>query len=180
MTRPFLALATLGLMTIAACRAKEPDTSGASSTAAADSATKTAGSLEGPTRTDSAGGMAGMQGTQGMPGMQGMTGGMMDSMQTHMRMMDSMSADRMKGMLPAHRQMVANMLAQMNQEMRGMNMPADAAWTATVDSIRQDLVRMPEMSAAELKAAMPGHHARVTRLGQMHQAMMQRMPGAKP
>jgi hypothetical protein len=114
----------------------------------------------------------------GMPGMSGgqmgnmMGAATMDSMQTHLTMMDSMSADRMKAMLPMHRQMVANMLSRMNSEMRQMNMSPDAAWTATIDSVRQDLTNMPEMSGSQLKAMMPDHHARVMRLLQAHQAMM--------
>jgi hypothetical protein len=112
----------------------------------------------------------------GMPGM--MKSRMMDSMQTHMRMMDTMSADQIKAMLPMHRRMAANMLSQMNAEMQGMTMAGDARWSATVDSIRQDLIRMPEMGAQELKAMMPAHHTRMTRLMQMHRDMMRRMAGA--
>ena len=100
---------------------------------------------------------------------------MMDSMQMQMRMMANMSADQMKSMLPKRRQMAANMLSQMNTQMRSMNMPANAAWTATIDSVRQDLVRLPEMSAQELKSAMPAHQARMMRLMQMHRDMMKNM-----
>lgn len=97
--------------------------------------------------------------------------GMMDSMQVHIRMMQGMSGDRMKAMLPAHRQMVANMLSQMNSEMRQMNMQSDPKWTALADSVRQDLVRMPEMSAVELRSFMPAHGARVMRLMDTHRSM---------
>jgi hypothetical protein len=153
------------LATVAACRSKDN-----TNDAAADSAgNRAAGSLEGATRKDSAGGMPGMSGGQ-MGNMMG--AGMMDSMRTHMSMMDSMTADRMKSMLPAHRQMVANMLSRMNSEMRQMNMSPDAAWTATIDSVRQDLTTMPEMSGQQLKAMMPAHRARVMRLLEAHRAMM--------
>ena len=59
-----------------------------------------------------------------------------------------------------------------NAEMRGMKMSGDASWLATVDSVRSDLVHAPTMNAAELKAFLPGHNERVTRLMQMHQTMM--------
>lgn len=162
-----LAAVALVATLAAACRFNE---NAASRSAAADSAaTAGAGSLEGPTRKDSAaGGMAGMQG-----GMMGAAMG--DSIEAHMRMMDGMSAEQVKAMLSAHRQTVANLLSRMNAEMRSMNMPADAAWTATIDSVRQDLTHMPEMSGAELKALMPAHHARVTRLLQAHREMLGRM-----
>jgi aryl-alcohol dehydrogenase-like predicted oxidoreductase len=114
--------------------------------------------------------MPGMPGMGGMP-MQG--GAMMPQMmRAHMDTMMSMGADRMKAMLPMHRQMVANMLAQMNQQMQSMHMPADTKWTALADSVRQDLVRMPGMSDQALKGFMPPHQARVMRLMAMHQQMM--------
>jgi hypothetical protein len=71
--------------------------------------------------------------------------------------------------------MVANMLSRMNTDMRSMNMPGDAAWNATVDSLRQDLTRMPDLDAAALKSMMPAHHARMMRLMQMHRDMMGEM-----
>jgi hypothetical protein len=164
-------LLALAFTVVAAACSRGADRAGA----AADSATAATA------RSDSAsaaGGMKGdtMAGMAGMSGMGGMMGGMTPEMHAHMQMMRGASADSMKAMLPMHRQMVANMLAQMNGEMRQMNMAADPAWTATVDSLRQDLTRMPELSGAELSAMMPAHVGRVTRLAAMHQAMMQKMP----
>jgi hypothetical protein len=128
--------------------------------------TDTAAATGGAT-VDTSGGMGG---TRDMGGMMG--GKMMEDMQSHMRMMIGASADSMKTMLSIHRQMVANMISQMNREMKQMNMTGDASWTATMDSLRQDLVRMPEMSTAELKRFMPAHRARVMRLIEMHRKMM--------
>jgi hypothetical protein len=113
---------------------------------------------------------------EGMPGMAGMAGmqddGMMRQMQARMATMMAMNPDSMMAMMPMHRQMAANMLAQMNREMREMDMAGDEAWTATVDSLRQDLTRMPEMSPDEMAATMPGHQARMNRLMEMHRSMM--------
>ena len=168
---PLAAAAVAGMVTLAACTNNDARRNPVSDSAAASAS---AGSLEGATRKDSASGMSGMPGMAGMAG--GMMGaGMMDSMQTHMRVMDTVSPDRLKAMLPMHRQMTANMLTRMSADMRGMNMPADAAWSATADSLRQDLAHMPDMSAAELKNMMPAHHARMTRLMQMHRDMMAKM-----
>ena len=116
------------------------------------------------------GGMAGMK---DMPGM--MTTAMMDSIQSQMKSMAAMSADQMVSTLPMHRSMVANALSQMSADMRGMNMTADAAWTALSDSIRQDLIRLPDMTKGEVAQAMPPHHARVMRLMKMHMDMMGKM-----
>jgi hypothetical protein len=109
----------------------------------------------------------------GMPGMGGMqSGAMMTEMMSHMNMMQGVNGDSMKAMMPMHRQMAGNMLAQMNKEMQSMNMTGDSAWTATTDSVRTDLTRMPEMTPAELQAMMPDHHRRMLRLMEAHQAMM--------
>ena len=125
---------------------------------------------------DTSGGMGGMRDMGGMHDMGGMMGGkMMEDMQSHMRTMMGASADSMKAMLSMHRQMVANMISQMNGEMRQMNMTGDASWTATVDSLRQDLIRMPEMSAEELRRFMPAHHSRMMRLMELHRSMMASM-----
>lgn len=115
-------------------------------------------------------------GMQGMPGMAGMQNdGMMQQMQSHMQMMMGATPDSMMAMMPEHRQMAANMMAQMNREMEQMNMASDTAWTATVDSLRQDMIRMPDMNAQELQEFMPGHRARMTRLMEMHGSMMGNM-----
>ena len=112
----------------------------------------------------------------GMPGMGSMMDTtMMQGMRDRMQMMAGASADSMQAMLPEHRQMTANMLAQMNREMAQMSMTGDSVWTATVDSLRQDLTRMPEMGPAELKALMPAHQARAIRLMELHRTMMQKM-----
>ena len=117
---------------------------------------------------------SGAEPTVGMEGMEGMEG-MMAQMTTHMQMMDGAGADSLHAMMPLHRQMAANMIARMNSEMRDMNMTADAAWNATVDSLRQDLTRMPELTGSEMEAMMPGHRARMLRLMEMHRTMMSDM-----
>ena len=152
------ALALVGAAFLGACSSK----SNATRDDSAAAGNPAAGTLEGPTRADSTNRMAGVM----------MGSGMMDSMQTHMQMMDTMRADRMKAMLPQHRQMVANLVAQLNGEMRKMNMPPDARWTALTDSVRQDLVRMTEMSTGELRSFMSEHGERVVRLMEMHRTMM--------
>ena len=112
----------------------------------------------------------------GMAGMEGMDAGQGDDtteqMRAHMQGMRGARGDSLASMLPMHRQMAGNLLAQMNREMGQMNMQADASWTATVDSVRQDLTRMPEMNAAQLQALMPQHEARLNRLMDMHRSMM--------
>ncbi|MEX1181981.1 MAG: hypothetical protein WEF86_02015 [Gemmatimonadota bacterium] len=110
-----------------------------------------------------------MDGMDGMGGMQ--SGTMMTQMSSHMEQMRTAGADSMMRMMPDYRQMSANMLSQMNSEMRDMNMEGDARWNATVDSVRQDLARMPDLSVDEMQALVPAHHERMTRLMEMHRTM---------
>lgn len=159
---------TLSAAALAACG---KSTNRDSTTVAGDSLTAaSAGSLEAPSR------LGRMMDSASMPGMDRMTGSRMtDSIQAHMRGMEGMSPDQTKAMVPMHRQMVANMLSMFDDSMRTMNMPSDAAWIALRDSIRQDLVSMPELSASQLKVLMRQHQARVMRLMKMHQNMTDNM-----
>ena len=120
--------------------------------------------------TAPAGGMEGMQGVGGMERMQ--QGGVAPQLQAHMQMMQNATGEELEAMLPEHRQLVANTIAQMNREMRDMNMADDPEWDQTVSALRQDLVRLPEMTAHELQAFMPEHQARIDRVIEMHRGMM--------
>jgi hypothetical protein len=118
----------------------------------------------------------------GMAGMEGMRGAvasgstqLMADVEAHTGMMRNATADSMKALLPMHRPMVANMIAQLDREMRDMNMTADAAWNATLDSLRQDLRVVPDLSAQALHELMPAHSSRVRRVIDMHRSMMAKM-----
>lgn len=112
-------------------------------------------------------------GMQEMPGMGGMQSqSMMEDMASHMEAMRGATGDSIKAMLPMHRQMTANMLSQMDSEMRSMNMSDDTSWTAAADSVRNDMARMAEMDAEELRTFMPAHQERMRRLMDMHRTMM--------
>lgn len=142
---------------IAACAGNDGNT--ASDTAASSTAT-------------AEGGMA------GMPGMADMAAGgdtAADQMRAHMAAMQGARGDSLMQMAQMHRQMGANMVARFNREMSQMNMPDDPTWRATLDSVRQDLARMPELSVEEMARTMPTHQARMTRLMEMHRSMMASM-----
>jgi len=104
---------------------------------------------------------------------------MIDSMRAEMTRMTSETPEQMKSMMSMHRQMAANILAQMNSEMRSMNMSGDAAWTALVDSVRQDLVRMPDLSGVQLRTFVTADRSRMERLMSMHRDMMGKMSAPK-
>jgi hypothetical protein len=111
-----------------------------------------------------------------MPGMAHTSGtaseGMMTEMRAHMQGMAGAGGDSLRRMMPMHRQMAANMVQQMEAEMRQMNMKGDSTWSALTDSVRQDLTRMPDVTAQELPGFMEVHRARLQRLMQQHGAMM--------
>ncbi|MEO5568916.1 MAG: hypothetical protein ABIR92_10510 [Gemmatimonadaceae bacterium] len=155
-------LAVGALVAVTACKGADKSTADSTGAAAA------------PAPGADSGGMGGMAGMPGM-GSASSGGSMAEQMQAHMKMMQSAGPDSLKAMLPAHRQMAANMISTFDKEMRDMKMSGDAAWTATMDSLRNDLRTMPDLSATELRARMPAHEARATRLMQMHQKMMKGM-----
>lgn len=96
---------------------------------------------------------------------------MMDSMEVHLRMMDTASAGTMKSMMTMHHEMADSLVTRMDADMRAMNMAGDSSWTATVDSVRADLRRMHSMSPDSMKAIMSQHRARMMRLMDMHRRM---------
>lgn len=104
------------------------------------------------------------------------SGTMMEEMRATMRAMQTLSADSLHSAMPMHRQMASDMLAQMNMETSDRKMPADARWSGLMDSLRQDLARMPGMSAGELATLMPAHHGRLTRLMNLHHERTQYKP----
>ena len=111
-----------------------------------------------------------------MPGMGSMgsieSQDMMSEMRAHMQGSSAAGADSLRRMLPMHRQMTANMLQQMDTDMRGMQMAGDTSWTALADSVRQDLTQLPDVSSAELPGFMERHRGRVERLMTRHEQMM--------
>ena len=159
----FITLTLVSTAALAACGKSKND---ASTTPSDSVSAATAGSLEGPSHMDRMMDSASMRGMGAM-----MESRMMDSMQTHMRTMEGMSLDRIKAMIPVHRQMVANMLSSFDDSMRQMNMPPDAAWMALRDSIRQDVTHMPDLSPSQLRTLMPQHDERLNRLMKMHKDM---------
>jgi hypothetical protein len=123
------------------------------------------------------GGMEGMEmrGPAASEGGETARGGLGEEMHAHLERMAGLPPDSLGTVLAAHRQRVANMLAQMNREMRQMNMAPDSAWSAAVEALRSDLVQMPGMSPEELAAFVPSHYERVERLLAMHAEMMRAM-----
>jgi hypothetical protein len=114
--------------------------------------------------------MAGMHGMNASP-----TAAQIQEMEMHLKTLDGKPRDQLKGLLMDHRQRVANLIAALNDEMRSMNMPPDAAWRATVDSLRQDLVHLADLSASELVTAMPAHRGRIVHMIAMHREMAAKM-----
>ena len=144
----------------------------------ADTATlrTTAASLEGPHGADSAryaGGMQGMKESEsGKGSTRHMSAALMDSMEQRLGSLEGVSAAQMRTIVPAHSQLVARLLAELDSDMQAMDMAPDAAWRALTDSVRRDLARMPKMEGSELRIFMPDHHRRIDHLMTMHRKLM--------
>ena len=100
----------------------------------------------------------------GMGGGAMMGGPMMQRMRAHMDSMRGLGGDSVRARMGVHRQMVEDMLSQMDEAETGAEEGADAL----ADSVRTDLTRMRDMSAEELRTFMPEHRDRVMRLMGMH------------
>lgn len=81
--------------------------------------------------------------------------------------LDSMSAadgDAQRHMLSAHEELVSEFLTRNDAKMRAMHVKIDPDWLAIIDSVRDDLARMPNMSSKQLHAFFPEHARRVMRI----------------
>jgi len=96
----------------------------------------------------------------------------MQQMRMHMQQMSATPADSLMGVMPMHRQRVGQMLGAMDSASMARGMAMDSTWSATRDSVRDDLSRMEAMSAEELREFMPAHRARVERLMSMRDSVM--------
>jgi hypothetical protein len=100
------------------------------------------------------------------------TGRMIEDMRAAIARINASPAESLAVHLPDHRRNTANLLAEMNREMESMQMGSDATWSATVDSVRQDLVRLAEADGEQVRALLPDHTRRVERLMASHEQMM--------
>lgn len=87
-----------------------------------------------------------------------------DSVTTDLDSMSSATGDAQRHMLPAHEQLVSDFLTRNDAKMRAMHVKIDPDWLSVIDSVRNDLARMPNMSSAQLHAFFPEHARRVMRI----------------
>ena len=102
------------------------------------------------------------------------TGTAVQRLEAHVRAMEGTSADSTEAMLPEHEALVRATLTQMTDAMHARHVPADARWTATVDSVQQTAAQLPTMTRPQLAAAMPAHRERLMRLITLYRTLMQR------
>lgn len=87
-----------------------------------------------------------------------------DSVTTDLDSMSSANGDAQRHMLPAHEQLVSEFLTRNDAKMRAMHVKIDPDWLSVIDSVRNDLARMPNMSSAQLHTFFPEHAHRVMRI----------------
>lgn len=87
-----------------------------------------------------------------------------DSVTSELDSMSAANGDAQRHMLPAHEQMVSEFLTRNDAKMRAMHVKIDPDWLTVIDSVRNDLARMPNMSSEQLHAFFPEHARRVMRI----------------
>lgn len=115
-------------------------------------------------------------GMSSMPGMAAAGGSgtvsMIADMKAKLDDIEKLDADSLAKIVQDHRSKAAALLSEMNREMASMQMQGDAAWSTMADSVRRDLITLPETNRAGLKTLMAAHRGRMLRLMQMHADMM--------
>jgi hypothetical protein len=86
-------------------------------------------------------------------------------MRSHLNVITAAGGDEMVPMIPQHQQMVATLLTELSA-----SAPNNPSFSATADSIRQDLSRMTGAPANELDQLMDPHAERIRRLIEMYEA----------
>ena len=112
----------------------------------------------------------------GVTAMGRMVAQMMESMEAHMRVMDTAGVSTMQARMPRYHRMADSLISRMNEEVRKTNIATDSIWPATVDSVRQDLSRLRAMPASDMRTMMPAHLARMRWLIQMQRTMTGKTP----
>lgn len=101
---------------------------------------------------------------------------MMDATEAQMRVLDTASAATMQARMPRYGRMADSLISRMSEEVQRMNVATDAIWPATVDSARQDLIRIRALNGSDMKATMPDHLKRMRWLIGMQRTMTGKTP----
>ena len=78
--------------------------------------------------------------------------------------MSAASAAEQKQQLGAHISAVNGMLSRFEDKVRAMHVTMDPDWVAVIDSVKNDVARMPDMPAEQLHDFLPEHNQRVMRI----------------
>jgi hypothetical protein len=131
--------------------------------------TPAAGDSAVATSSDS-GGMGSMPGMAPSGGSS--TATMIADMKVKLADIEKVKPDSLEIVVPGHRAAAAALLSEMNREMAAMQMQGDSRWSAIADSVRQDLIMLPETKGGALSALVAAHKTRMLRMMQMHEDMM--------
>lgn len=92
--------------------------------------------------------------------------------ENHMQLLASANGDSLKALVPTDQRVVTNLIADCEMMMRQMKIDPPRKWTNAVADLRQDLAKMPSMSASQLQAFMPEHRKRIEGMLSMRRDMM--------
>jgi hypothetical protein len=82
----------------------------------------------------------------------------------------------METIISRHTLTTSNMLAGMAADLQRAGVAGDAAWVASVDSVRQDLTRMGKLSEQELVPFLQAHTQLIHRVTQQYHTLMSKAP----
>lgn len=99
-----------------------------------------------------------------------------DSVQSQLDSMVHIAPSHMEAIVSRHVLTGSNMLAGMAADLRRAGVSGDASWTATVDSVRQDLTNMRVLTPKQLVPFLHSHVRLVHRLTAQYTALMASAP----
>lgn len=101
-------------------------------------------------------------------------------MRAHLRRLDAAGADSLPALVPVHREKVEALLSRCTATASGMHQPADTTGGPIAEELWHDLIRLPQLAAAELPAFMAEHRARIVRFLALREGTGHAMQGGVP
>ena len=84
-------------------------------------------------------------------------------MRAHLQRLDAAGNDSLPVLIPVHQEQVENVVSGCTAGTSGTHRRADTTWRPIALELRQDVVRLPQLTAADLAAFMVEHRARIVR-----------------
>ena len=97
---------------------------------------------------------------------------MMTAMEIELKALDTAKVATIQAQLPEHVSAATRLVNRLDDDMLHMNKADVPEWRTLVDSLRRDLIRLPQLTTSDLPSYMTQHRARLTRLMELESANM--------